>query len=176
MKNKIRISVLALALLSIPALADSTSNTTKATASMTDSCRMFAASMNFGNYNPASDSFATSTISLQCTKGTSATVGINVSNDTPSGTKFNKYAVWEGQWYTRSLIKGSDRLEYHLFQDANHTLVFGGFDFYASTPNATPILTGNGALQTVTVYGAMSDGQYVPPGNYSENLNVQVRF
>lgn len=174
MKKIIMIALLGL--LSANTYAATTANTTKSTAAITNSCRMFANNVLFGPYNPSADSFATSTISLQCTKGTSATVGINVSNDTPAATKFNKYAVWEGQWYTRSMIKGSDRLEYHLFQDANHTLVFGGFDFYASTANSTPIVTGNGLLQTVTVYGALAGGQFVPPGIYSENLNVQVRF
>ena len=87
-----------LCMLSVNTYASTTSNTTKSTAAITNSCRMFTNNLSFGQYNPAADSFATSMISLQCTKGTTATVGINVSNDTPAGNKFNKYAVWEGQW------------------------------------------------------------------------------
>jgi spore coat protein U-like protein len=181
--NLISLSLLTL-IGSLPmfAWAGTTSASTKASATLASNCQISASNISFGNYNPSSgDSFATGNIALLCTKGASATVGININAANTDiaaiNTKYSAYYASNSQYYVRTLsgTKGGV-LYYNLFQDAGHTQIFGGSNYFHLNSGAFVYITGNGQTQNIPVYGAMGGAQYVAPDSYVDNISVSVSY
>lgn len=180
-KGKIFLSGLALILCQSIFAGNLTVNN-KATATLNPSCVVSATNISFGTYNPQSgNSFSTGNIGLLCTKNTNVTVGINL-NSTQSdvaaiNTTFSMYYSANNQYYSRVMSDSQGHsLYYNLFQDSNHTLIFGGSDYFHLNSNAYVYLTTNGSLQNIPVYGAMGGNQYVVPGTYTDNISVTVTY
>lgn len=166
----------------LTAQAASTSASTKTTAILASSCQVNATNISFGNYNPSTgDSFATGNIALLCTKGASATVGININvantDIAAINTKYSVYYASNSQYYVRTMTgtKGGT-LYYNLFQDAGHTQIFGGTNYFHLNSGAFVYITGNGQTQNIPVYGAMGGGQYVTPDTYLDSISVSVTY
>lgn len=157
------------------AMAESVTGSHKATATLSSACQISAQNLSFGQYNPASgDSFASSNLTFICTKGTNATIGIAANNKVQIT---NKYVYAEsGLTYARYMANGGNSLYYNLFQDSGFTKVFGGSNWFIFTGNARPTFVATGISQTVPIYAALSGGQYVVPGVYSENLSVSITY
>ena len=68
-----------------------------------------------------------------------------------------------------------DQLDYGIFQDAAHTIIWGDNTF-GTTPlvQALP-LTGN-VTYNYTPYGRIFSGQYVTAGSYNDVLTVTLLF
>lgn len=173
---------LSLLTLSLYSHASSTGTSIKSTATLANSCQISATDISFGTYQPsAGNAFSTGTITLLCTKGTSATIGISINSSQTDvaaiNTTFSQYYAPNNQYYSRVMSgPNGNVLYYNLFQDSNHTQIFGGASYFHLNANSVVNITATGATQTINVYGAMGGGQYVTPGNYSDSLPVSITY
>jgi spore coat protein U-like protein len=72
----------------------------------------------------------------------------------------------------RQMASGTNRLNYNLFLDANHTQIWGNPNPYRYGPITPP----NRTYVTLTVYALISAGQDVPAGTYSDSATVTINF
>jgi hypothetical protein len=79
-----------------------------------------------------------------------------------------------GAFATRTLLSGSDTLNFNLYRDAAYSQVWG--DGTAST--YTVAGTGSGLLtaNTLTVYGQVPISQDKPVGTYTSTITVTVTY
>jgi spore coat protein U-like protein len=156
---------LAVALLATSTGADASTATGSFTvqAVINSACNVSATTLNFGAYNPASATAltGTSTISVYCTGGSPYTTSLNVG--TGGGT-----------FTTRTLLSGSDALNFNLYRDSSYSQVWG--DGTGST--FTVAGTGSGLLtaNTLTVYGQIPVSQDKPVGTYTSTITVTVTY
>ncbi len=66
---------------------------------------------------------------------------------------------------------GSELLAYGLFQDSGHTINWGD-----TVGTDTKSGTGDGAIQSFTVYGKLPQAQFIGPGAYSDTITVTLTF
>jgi spore coat protein U-like protein len=150
---------LALGLVSLPADAATVTSSFTVSATVASTCLVSATSLGFGSYTglvaPAS-----STVSVTCTNTTPYNVGLSAGLGT-------------GATVTARKMTGpaSALLAYGLFQDAGHTVGWGG-----TAGTDTVAGTGNGATQPITVYGQIPTAQYVAPGAYADTITVTVTY
>ena len=123
-------------------------------------CAIAATNMNFGSYSPLPTGptlSTTSTISVTCELGDTYTIGLDdgINN---SGTQ-------------RRMARPAPvaYLNYGLFQDAAHTLI------WRDTGPTRVSGTGSGAPQVYTVFGQLPGAQVVPLGAYIDTVTVTVR-
>jgi spore coat protein U-like protein len=111
----------------------------------------------FGAYDPNSvgalDQSATFTLS--CTKGTTATIGLNAG---VNGTRNMKGAALP-----------NDLLSYQLFQDTNRTTAW-------DTTTTLAVAASTGVANTLTVYGRIPVAQFVTADSYSDTVTATVNF
>jgi spore coat protein U-like protein len=161
--SRVLLSAAALAL-SVSGLGVSTaatvSSTLNVTANVLSTCSFSAPSytMAFADYAPVLNSPSQSTpVQVTC----SATVPYNLG---VSGLSAG----------TRLMVKGTDTLEFNIYQDAALTTVLGntpGTDTFTST--------GTAAAQTFTLYGKIPDNTYnrgVPNGAYAVTLSIDITY
>src|SRR5687767_15231085 len=120
-KSTFGLKVGALALLAAiaPATAQAATATANlsATATVINNCTISTAPLAFGNYDPvsanaAADLDASGTVTIACTKGTTATIGLGLGSNA-SGS-------------TRRMTDGSGNfLTYELYQEAAETRIWG---------------------------------------------------
>ncbi|MET0545570.1 MAG: spore coat U domain-containing protein [Caulobacterales bacterium] len=130
------------------------------TASVAASCSVDAHDLAFGAYNPFSgtDLPGATTIDVTCTNGTTYVVSIDAGGGSGATVATRK-------------MTAVSTLNYSLYRDASHTLVWG------ITSGANTVAgTGSGALQTLNVYGLVPAGQAVPAGSYVDNVLVTVTY
>lgn len=141
--------------------AATTTTTFQVTATVGNSCSASATNQSFGNYDPLalSPTDATSTVSVQCTLGTTYDIGLDAG--TGSGATVN----------TRKMTKGADTLSYSLFQDPTRLLVWGNTVSSDTVPGV-----GTGLSVPYIVYGRISAGQNVNPGGYADTISVTINF
>jgi spore coat protein U-like protein len=72
----------------------------------------------------------------------------------------------------RQMASGTNRLNYNLFLDANHTQIWGDPSPYRYGPITPP----NRTYVTLTVYGLIPAGQDVPAGTYTDSATVTINF
>lgn len=140
----------------------SSSSGFNASASVSGRCTVSTIPLAFGQYDPTSTHstaalYATGTISVACTKGTSATVVLDAGANA-SGS-------------TRRMANGADYLTYDLFQDAAHTTRWSSNGGQVNVPKATSMTARSFAL-----YGSIAPGQVVPPGDYTDSITVTVNY
>lgn len=153
--------LIAFALAMNPAVAAVTTTTFQVTATVSSACSVSAADLAFGTYNPLSPgaTTATTTVTVQCTLLSAYTIGLNAGTGAAATVS------------ARKMTKGADTLDYSLYQDAAHALVWGetiGTDTVAGT--------GTGVAQVVTVYGQIPAGQNVNVGAYTDTIIVSVDY
>jgi spore coat protein U-like protein len=145
------------------AAATATANLT-VTATVTNNCTISTAPVAFGNYDPvvanASTSLdSTGTVTVACTKGATATVGLSLGSN-PSGS-------------TRRLKDGGTNvLTYELYQDSGRSTVWGDAGAALLSPGAAP----SKAPRSFTVYARVPSGQDVAAGNYTDTVVATVNF
>jgi spore coat protein U-like protein len=122
-------------------------------------CTVSAAPLTFGTYSGTQLS-ATSTISTTCTNTTAYNVGLSAGTAT-------------GATVTTRKMTGpsSSVLSYKLSSDSGNTINWGN-----TIGTNTVSRTGTGAVQSLTVYGQVSAGQYVAPGSYSDTITVTLTY
>jgi spore coat protein U-like protein len=102
----------------------------------------------------------TGSVTTQCTKGASYTVGINNGQN------------YDSLLRTRRLLGQGHYVQYAIYSDQGYLIPWGN----VGTPNALS-LGGTGLSQTNTLYARIPKGQSsVPPGNYQDSLVVTLNF
>ena len=142
----------------------STSTTTfNTTASVAAQCNVSAATLAFGAVNPLSSQVdATTTLTVNCTKNSSYTVGLNAGVTT--GTTIAQ----------RLMANGANTMQYNLYTNSARSSIWGN----SSGSWVSGTGAGLGTAQTLTVYGRVASGQTnLAVGNYQENtITVTVTY
>lgn len=129
------------------------------TATVNATCLISANNLPFGTYTGVIDD-ANTTLSVTCTNTTPYNVGLNAGTGTGATTT------------SRSMTgPGGALLGYKLFQDAGYTTNWGN-----AVGTDTVAGTGNGAAQTLTVYGQVPAAEYVTPGGYSDTITATITY
>lgn len=154
--SKISLLALALALSSTQALAGSTSGNFQSTASLSASCTISMADINFGVIAVTGFQTKSVDITVMCNKSLGYDIGINAGNS--------------GDFSSRTM-KGSkpdntDQLVYVLNRE---------YGAPWNDSNAVYHGVGTGDTQKVKL-GISILNQYVQPDNYSDDLVVSVRY
>ncbi len=131
------------------------------TASVTANCTITASDLAFGNYDPVSTNAATpldqqSTVTVACTKGTSASIALDDGAHFSGGTR----NMDDG---------GGTTLSYALYQDNGHSTVWT-----TASPQAYTAASKSASAQTV--YGRVAAGQDVTTGSYSDSVTATITF
>jgi spore coat protein U-like protein len=164
---RVRNSTLAIAIVALIASAGAGAGTATGTftvqATINSACLVSATTLSFGTYNPASATAltATSAISVNCTSGSPYTTALNVGSG-------------GGTFATRTLLNGSNTLDFNLYRDSAYTQVWGD----GSGSTYTVAGTGSGLLtaNTITVYGQIPISQDKPVGTYTSLITVTVSY
>jgi spore coat protein U-like protein len=136
-----------------------TSTTTFAvSATVISVCSVSATPLVFGNYNPVSATplDATSTVVATCTLALPYTVGLDDGANASGGQ--------------RRMALLTSYLSYELYSDASRAQRWG------SSGGELVSGTGNGAAQSLTVYGRVPAAQAVAAGAYLDTVTVTITF
>lgn len=122
-------------------------------------CAVSSTPLAFGNYSSAQlDS--TATVLVTCSNGTTYNVGLDAGAGTGASTT------------TRKLTgPSSATFNYTMYRDSGHTTNWGN-----TVGTDTASGTGNGLVQTLTVYGRIPGGQYPGTGAYVDTVVVTVTY
>ena len=130
-------------------------------ATITATCTInSAATLNFGTQGILTANVdQTSTIAVTCTNTTPYNVGLDAG--TGSGATVA----------SRKLTSGGATLNYTLYSDSGRTTVWGN-----TVSTDTLAGTGNGASQSLTVYGRLFSQTTPAPGTYTDTITVTVTY
>ncbi|MGA9853154.1 MAG: spore coat U domain-containing protein [Gammaproteobacteria bacterium] len=131
------------------------------------SCNVTATALAFGSYDPllGTNTTGTSTVNVQCTKTTVATIALNGGVNGTLAQRSMKDSV------------SSNTLNYQLYTTSGNTSVWG--DGTGSTVTQSYTSTSNATVQPFTVYGTIPSGQNVTPSTsntYQDTITVTVTF
>jgi spore coat protein U-like protein len=166
MKNSKAVVVLLLAATHASfATTGMSSATFNVTAQVNATCVInLASALTFPAYAPNQGAQAsTSTISVNCTNTTPFNIGLNAGTGT-GATVTN-----------RLMTSGTNTLNYSLYQDSGHSLVWGN-TVGTNTVSGTGGGLGGGSAITKTVYGQIPSQPGTPPGNYADTITVTVTY
>jgi spore coat protein U-like protein len=143
-----------------PARAVTTSTTFAVQITITTSCVInSAATLSFGSQGVlAANVDQTATIQVQCTSSTPYNLRLDAG--TSGGTVT-----------TRKMTNGANTVSYSLFRDAARTLNWGLTDGTDTVSG-----TGNGASQSITVYGRVPAQTTPAPAAYSDTVTLTVSY
>jgi spore coat protein U-like protein len=109
--------------------------------------------------NAAANDDGTGTVTIACTKGTVATIGLGLG----ANALVNQRRMKDG---------AGDLLNYALYLDAGRNTIWG-----TASPNLlTPVAAPDKTARPFTVYGRIPFGQDVPAGAYSDTVVATVNF
>lgn len=137
-------------------------------ANVIKSCNVTATALAFGTYDPlaATNTTGTSTVSVQCTKTTVATIALNGGvNGNLAQRKMKDSA-------------STDLLNYQLYTTSGNASVWG--DATGGTVTQSYTSSSSATVQPFTVYGTIPAGQNVTPSSvansYQDTITVTVTF
>ena len=141
--------------------AATTTTTFTVQMTITASCTIVSAStLDFGSQGVLTANVdQTSTVQVQCTNTTPYNIGLN------AGTGAGATVA------TRKMTSGGATINYSLYNNIARTTVWGD-----TVGTDTVSATGNGALQSYTVYGRVPAQTTPAPGTYSDTITVTVTF
>jgi spore coat protein U-like protein len=158
----VSISALAAVLLPSETWAGTSTSQFKVTITVQADCKLTSTTdLAFGN-----------TGVIQAAITSNAAIGVQCTNTTPYNLGLNAGAGAGATVAMRKMTSGAAALiDYSLYRDAAFTQPWG--DTVASNTLGG---TGNGAVQTLTVYGRVPIQNTPAPGNYSDTVQVVVTF
>jgi spore coat protein U domain-containing protein, fimbrial subunit CupE1/2/3/6 len=171
--KKLLMLALFVALASVPLASASNAatatSTLTVTANVSNNCTIAAANLVFGAYDPvvanaASPLNVNSTVTVACTKGATATVGLNAGANSGKG----------GCATTRAMSSGGgvpSYLCYEIYSNAGLSTVWGNAG--AGLVNYT---AASKAPTALTDYGQVPAGQDVPTASYSDSVTATITF
>lgn len=120
-------------------------------------CNLTITDVAFGSYDVFTKTKTKSTgkVKVKCTASASYTISLSAGS---------------GTFASRVMTSGRYQLDYNLYTDSAHTIVWGDGTAGTSTVSAT----GTGA--TYTVYGLVPALQNVAVGDYSDTITVTVTY
>ena len=133
-------------------------------ANVTKNCTISTAPVNFGAYDPVAANATTpldaiGTITVACTKGAVAKVGLNPGSN--------------AQGTTRRMGQGTaEYLLYEIYKDSTHANIWGDTADTALDIPAAP----NRNPRDFTVYGRVAASQDAAVGNYTDTIVATVNF
>jgi spore coat protein U-like protein len=134
------------------------------TASVSKNCTISTAPVNFGAYdtvaaNATAPLDGIGTITVTCTKGAVAKVGLNTGSN--------------AQGTTRRMSQGAAAyLTYEIYKDTGHATIWGDTSDTALDIPAAP----NRNPRTFTAYGRVPAAQDATVGNYTDTVVATVNF
>ena len=142
----------------VPAGAGTDTATFTVSARVQNSCTVVGGALDFGTYDAGQPDAldGTGTIRLENCTGT-----VTIELDGGGSGDVNNRTMRAGS--------GSGRLRYQLYSDPSRTRVWG------TGTDAHQVMVLVDSLE-VTVYGRIPGGQKVPPGTYTDTVNVTVNF
>jgi len=141
--------------------ADTDTGNIAVSATVVESCTLDGGSLSFGNYDPIVTHASTpldSTVNLSvlCTEGTTATIGLSDGDNAVSGQRKMAPAA------------GTERLNYNLYSDSGRTAAWA--------TEAYTEVDGTSATN-VTVYGRVPAGQNTSAaGSYTDTVVATITF
>jgi spore coat protein U-like protein len=134
------------------------------TATVGPNCTITTTPVAFGAYDPVVANAVTNdddvgTISIACTKGTAATIGLGLGANVTGTTRRMKDAT-------------TDYLNYELYLDSTRATVWGTAGVNLFSAGAAP----SKVARPFTVYGRIPSGQDVPSGSYTDTVVATVNF
>jgi spore coat protein U-like protein len=147
---------LALALVALPgsaALAQDTA-TLNVSATVAAECELSGGSLNFGTYSAGEASEADTDFSYTCSEGADITVTLDGGGHEQQGS--------------RAMSGDGGTLTYELYQDA------GLSDPWGIGTDGLEVDDTVGGQTSVPVYGRIPSGQQVPPGEYSDTVQITL--
>jgi len=131
-------------------------------------CTVTATPVAFGQYRPTSSVATTTsgTITLVCTQLLTLLPSYTISLSAGGGSTYGN----------RRLASGTVFLRYQLYRDAGRQVVWGDGSGGSSTLTDTVLLSLLSSGKSYTVYGAISAGQNVAPGIYTDTILVTVTY
>jgi spore coat protein U-like protein len=147
-----------------PASAATATANLGVSATVTNNCTISTAALAFGSYDPvvahaSTNLDGTGTVTVACTKGAVATVGLGLGSNAAGSTR-------------RMTNGASEYLTYELYQDAGRATVWGNSGAGLYSPGAAPSKT----ARNFTVYGRVTSNQDVVAGNYADTVVATVNF
>jgi len=135
-------------------------------ATMVGSCTISASAMNFPTYDGSADVTTTGTITSNCTNGQAYMVHLDAGAHYSASSR-----------HVADVATGTNFIAYQLYQGASAT-AWGdaGNTGSATNPWASLSLMGTGLDQISTVSGTLFGGATVPPGSYSDVINITVTY
>jgi spore coat protein U-like protein len=132
--------------------------------SVDSACTVSTSSLNFSTYAPLGVNATTpddaqGTVTLVCTTGAVATIGLNGGLHVTGGQPY----LGDGG--------GAHFVPYAMYQDSSHSTVWG-MNGNAMTLAAAP----NSNERVFPVYGRIAAGLSAPPGTYNDTVLVSVNF
>jgi spore coat protein U-like protein len=159
-----------LVVLAIPFQASAGSQTANLSvqSNITANCTISTSILQFGAYDPifanaSSPLGGTGGITTTCTTGSAPVITLGQGLHSATGST--------GAVPLRQMQNGSSNMSYGLFQDTNHTIVWGD-----TTGTAPGSVAGTGVAQNFTVYGQIPAGQNLPSGTYNDTVVATVTF
>lgn len=165
-----------------PAFAGQVTKTFNATASVAANCVMSnIANLDFGSYDPVVANVSTAlpgntSFTLTCTKGASPAISMSIGNANFGGNLAGKRSMNNGT------ATAGNYLSYDLYTPSgvgasgsvSPTATLWG-DGTGGTGTFSPSVP-SVAAQTITIFGAVTAGQDVPVGSYTDSVTATVNF
>ena len=145
-------------------VAGSATANLQVTAAVSANCTITTATVAFPAYDPiianaSANDDGTGTVTIACTKGTVATIGLGLGANALVSQRRMKDA-------------GTDYLNYALYLDSARTTIWG-----TTSPNLlTPVAAPDKTPRAFTVYGRIPSGQDIPAGAYTDTVVATVNF
>ena len=132
-------------------------------ANVAANCTIVAGNLGFASYDPVVANATnpldqTSTITVACTKGTSATVSLDLGTHVSGSTRRMQNGTTATEFLT-----------YELYTTAAHSVVW-------NTTNTVGYSAASKASSNLTVHGSVGGGQDVATGNYSDTIVATITF
>jgi spore coat protein U-like protein len=102
---------------------------------------------------------------------TSSPLVVQCTNTTPYTVALNKGSTTGGTILQRLLVNGAATINYNIYTDTPGGTLWGD-----GTNGVTVGGTGNGAAQTITVFGRVPVQTTPAPGAYTDTVTVTVTF
>lgn len=144
--------------------AQSSTASLQVTANVIKNCTITTAPISFGAYDPVTANATQpldgiGTITVTCTRGVAAHVGLSLGSHGAGGTR-------------RMAMGAVNYLAYEIYKDASRTDVWGsGFDSNLDIPSAPSV-----DPRTYTAYGRVPARQDASVGNYLDIVLATVNF
>lgn len=141
------------------AMAGEDTDTFTVSATVLATCEVTANDLEFGDYDPVAASHldAETTLSITCTSGTPYAVGLSLG-DGGGASIANRF-----------MEDGPEQLAYVLYQNSGRTTLWG-------ESSNTLAGVGDGAPDTIDVFGRVPMQQAAPAGEYEDTITVTVTW